>query len=157
MYTRTALHWIVALRSFPLHSLTALFLKDRRWKEFFCKRVMYSTMEFFSFLNINQKRGKKYFSWICFYSGLRVTTWRNHAYILLRKNILVYILELVFENSGRNSWRMIYPTFHRNIQELLDEITHLENAYAKRMLLKPFIEKRYNHQDEMLKHFTLIN
>lgn len=77
--------------------------------------------------------------------------------MLHRKNILVYILELMFENSGRNSGRIIFPTFHRNIQELLDEITHLENFYAKGILLKHFIKKRYNHQDEMLIHLILIN
>lgn len=63
----------------------------------------------------------------------------------------------MFENSGRNSGRIIYPTFHRNIQKLLDEITHLENFYAKGILLKPFIKKWYNHQDEMLIHLILIN
>lgn len=45
----------------------------------------------------------------------------------------------------------------RNIRELLDEKTHLENVYAKGILLKPFIEKQYNHQDEFLINFTLIN
>lgn len=63
----------------------------------------------------------------------------------------------MFENSGRNSGRIIYPTFHRNIQELLDEITHLENFDGKETLLKPFIKKRYNHQDEMLINLILIN
>lgn len=52
---------------------------------------------------------------------------------------------------------IIYPTFHRNIQELLDEITHFENFYAKGILLKPVIKKRYNHQHEMLIHLILIN
>lgn len=77
--------------------------------------------------------------------------------MLIRTNILIYILELMFENSGQNSWRIVYPTFHRNIEELLDEISHLVNVYAKGILLKPFIEKPYNHQDEMLINLTLMN